>query len=155
VATLKQYEFFRSLYDEETDRQKQLHDMAKGYLSLATLYSAFVVFVVKELPMQSLVTKGAFFGSIICMISAFLLSLWATKVSDYEAVNEPQDVVDEFGDEPMPDEEFFDNRIADYTVACERNSAVNDKKASWLTVAAYVLVVGILLQAVYILSRSS
>ena len=81
------------------------------------------------------------------MLAAFLISLWATKVTDYEAVNDPRDVLEEFGDAPVSDEEFFDSRIAEYVVAWERNSAVNDRKASRLKVAGYALLLGITLQA--------
>jgi hypothetical protein len=88
------------------------------------------------------------------MLGSFLLSLFATKVSNYEAVNEPQDIIEQFGDAPMSDEEFFDLRIADYAVACERNSQVNDKKAFQLVVAAYLLLAGIALQACYLIIRT-
>ena len=71
-------------------------------------------------------------------------------MSDYEAVNDPRDVLDEFGDAPVSDEEFFDSRIADYVVAWERNSAVNDRKASRLKIAGYSLLLGITLQACYL-----
>jgi hypothetical protein len=45
----KQYLFFKSLYDEETERTKQLYEHAKNYLSLAAFYSAFIVFAIQHL----------------------------------------------------------------------------------------------------------
>jgi hypothetical protein len=88
------------------------------------------------------------------MLVAFLLSLITTRVSDYEAVNDPEAVLEEFGETPLPDEEFFDSRIADYTVACQRNAAVNDKKARRLRIAGSALLLGILLQACYLAVRA-
>jgi hypothetical protein len=154
VATEKQFEFFKSLYAEETAREGQLQEHAKAYLSLATLYSAFVLFVVDKLKPDSIANRSVFIAAIACMLGSFLLSLFATKVSNYEAVNEPQDIIEQFGDAPMSDEEFFDLRIADYAVACERNSQVNDKKAFQLVVAAYLLLAGIALQACYLIIRT-
>jgi hypothetical protein len=131
VATEKQYMFFKSLYDEQTARERQLHESARGYLSLATLYSAFILFVVDKMKPDTGLARGLFFVAIACMLTAFLISLFATKVSDYEAVNDPHDILEEeFGDTPLSDEEFFDSRIADYTVACKRNADVNDKRRS-------------------------
>lgn len=154
MASEKQYQFFKSLYDEETARERQLHDQARNHLSLATLYSAFVLFVVDRLKPAALPEKLLFIFAIVCMLAAFVISLWATKVSDYEAVNDPRRVLDEFGNAPVSDEEFFDSRIADYVVAWERNSAVNDRKASRLKVAGYALLLGIMLQACYLALRA-
>jgi hypothetical protein len=153
MATEKQYLFFKSLHDEETARERQLNELARNYLSLATLYSAFVLFVLDKARPDSSTTKVVFFAAIGCMLIWFLLSLWATKVSDYEAVNAPHRVFAEFGSVPLDDEEFFDNRIADYIVACERNTRANDLKASRLKLAGYSLLVGITLQACYLTAR--
>ena len=67
------------------------------------------------------------------MLGGFLLSLSSIGVSNYEAINDPQDIIAGFGDTPPEDEDFFDDRIIDFTVAYQRNSAVNDTKATKLT----------------------
>jgi hypothetical protein len=154
MASEKQYQFFKSLYDEQTGRERQLQDSARGYLSLATIYSAFILFVVDKLRPDTLAARALFVAAIACMLAAFLISLIATRVSDYEAINDPRSVLEEFGDAPLPDEEFFDSRIADYTVACERNAAVNDKKAARLKIAGYALLLGIVLQACYLVLKA-
>jgi hypothetical protein len=154
MATLKQYEFFKSLYDEESDRTKQLRDLGKTYLSLATFYSAFVAFVFDKLKPETIVAKGIFMATIICMMAAFLLSIWGAMVSNFEALSDPNEVIEQFTEDvPMADEEFFDHRIADYTVAYERNSAVNDAKALHLTIAGFAVVLGIFLHACYLVLR--
>jgi hypothetical protein len=154
MATLKQYEFFNSLYDEESARTDELHGYGKTYLSLATFYSAFVAFVVEKLRPDTTATKILFLATVVCMLGAFFISLWSMKVSNFEAVTTPRDVIDQFDeDEPMTDEEFFDNRIADYVVAYERNSVVNDRKARQVEIAGYAILMGIFLHACYITVR--
>ena len=80
MATLKQFEFFRFLYDEEIERTKQLADRAKTYLSLSAFYSAFVIFVVEKLRPDTALSKLLFVGTILCMLAAFFLSLLATRL---------------------------------------------------------------------------
>jgi hypothetical protein len=150
MASEKQFLFFKSLYDEEVQRTQQLRDHAKNYLSLATFYSAFVAFVVQQMRPSTPLPIAIFLASVICMLLAFLLALWASGIADFEVANNPEDVVDEFGDEPMSDEAFFDNRIGDFVVASEGNSEVNDRKAFQLVIAGYALLGGIVLHACFI-----
>jgi hypothetical protein len=150
MATEKQYAFFKGLYDEEAARQASLADRAKTYLSLITFYSAFILFVVEKLRPQTLCLKSIFAAMIASMLGGFLLALSSIGVSDYEAINDPRDIIAGFGDTPPEDEDFFDDRIIDFTVAYERNSAVNDTKATKLTWAGHLLLLGIFLHASYI-----
>jgi hypothetical protein len=92
-------------------------------------------------------------GAIVFIAAAFVLSLLVMQVSKYEAITDPNDVTEQFEDTPMDDELFFDNRIADLTVACERNTGVNNSKAIYLELAGYALVLGILLHAAFFLFK--
>jgi hypothetical protein len=149
MATEQQFLFFKSMHDAESSRSKVLQEHSKNNLSLVTLYSAFILFVADKLKPVSTLTKAIFIATIACMLAAFLLSLWATKISIYEAVARPRSILEGFGDTPPTNEEFFDDRIVDYIVAYERNLRVNDGKAYFLEIARYMLLVGILLQACY------
>ena len=155
MATENQLAFFKSLYDEETAREKQLQDYAKHNLSLSTFYSAFIIFVVEKLRPDSMLSKSVFITAVAFMLAPFLWSLRAIKISTYEAIAEPRHIINEFGDTPPTDEEFFDDRIADYTVAYERNSKVNDGKAFRLSIAGYCLALGICLHACYFILRTA
>ena len=156
MATEKQYAFFQSLYSEESQRAGVLGDHAKNNLSLATFYSAFILFVVeKPGPAITSYGKWTFIAAVVCMLGAFLLSLWATQISIYEAIAEPADVIASYEDNPPTDDDFFDDRIADYAVAYEKNSLVNDRKANELLVARYFLLAGITLHATYFIIRFS
>lgn len=153
MATEKQYLFFKSIYDEENERWKQIRDHARNYLSLTTLYSAFILFVIDKLRPESCLSKIVFLGAILSTLAAFLMSLWAAKVSEFEGLSDPSEIVEQFEDSPMSDEAFFDQRIADYVVASERNAKVNDDKATKVEVAGYLLLLGILLQACYFILK--
>lgn len=154
MATENQYAFFKSLYDEENGRATILADHAKNNLGLATLYSAFILFVVeKQVANIGWSGKLLFCGAIVSMLGAFLLSLMATQIAAYQVPNEPTDIIEGFGDNPPTDEDFFDARIIEYALACEANSSVNDGKADMLRYARYLLLAGIALHASYFVAR--
>jgi hypothetical protein len=154
MATEKQYAFFKSLYDEENERTKILAEHAKNNLELATLYSAFIIFVMeKQTAGLTPVGKSLFIAAILLMLAAFLLSLLATQISSFEAPTEPGEIFDSFANTAQTDAKFFDDRIVDYSVACQRNSSVNDRKATMLSVARYLLLAGIAAHAAYFVLR--
>jgi hypothetical protein len=107
VATEKQYAFFKSLYDEESERAKILAEHAKTNLGLATLYSAFILFVEKEVNGIAWWGKLLFCSAILFMLGAFLLSLMATQIAAFQIPNEPTDIVEGFGDNPPTDGDFL------------------------------------------------
>jgi hypothetical protein len=146
MATEKQYSFYKLLFDEEFSREKQLRDQAKTYLSLSTLYSAFVVAISAQGSIATYLKYAAVLA-ILFMALCFVFSLMVMQTANYEAITVPEYVTEQFGDEPMEDEEFFDFRIADFTAAYEQNSEVNDRKAIYLSVAGYALMIGIFLHA--------
>ena len=151
MATEKQYLFFKSLYDEERARQTSLQDRAKTYLTLVTFYSAFVLFVVEKLTPINICTMLVFLAAMASMGIAFLLCILALNVSEYEGLNDPEQILnEEFKNNATPtDDDFFESRIADYAVAYTRNSAVNDSKANLVSYAGYLLLAGIVLHAAY------
>jgi hypothetical protein len=153
MATEKQYLFFKGLYDEESARQTSLADRAKVYLSLMTFYSAFVLFAAEKLKPDTAVLKILFVATVASTLLAFLLSLWSIRISEYEALNDPQEIIAGFGTSPPEDEDFFDDRIVDFAVAYQRNSDVNDRKATQLTWAGFLLLAGIFLHACYFFAK--
>jgi hypothetical protein len=121
---------------------------------LATLYSAFILFVVeKQAADIAWLGKLLFCSAILFMLGSFLLSLMATQIAAFQIPNEPTDIIEGFGDDPPTDEEFFDDRIIEYALACETNSSVNDRKADMLQYARYLLLGGIAMHASYFVAR--
>jgi hypothetical protein len=152
MATKQQYDAFKLLFDEESDRERVLHDLSKLYISLVTFYSGFLIFVAKDLPPKQIGHWLLFAAATVCLLLAFVLSISAASIASYEAINDPDDVIDSFGTKPPSDADFLDQRIADLTVACNRNSLVNDRKAIKLQLAGMLLLFGITLHAAYFLA---
>jgi hypothetical protein len=154
MATKEQYDVFKFLYDEESARETALMEHSKLYLSLTTLYSAFLIYIAKEAAPQN-VTQWAMFGvSATSLAAAFLFSIFAARMEDYEAINDPEKIIESFDEDRPDNESFFDDRIVDLAVACNKNSKVNDKKARRLEFAGICLLVGIAAHAVYFLWRT-
>ncbi|THK36636.1 hypothetical protein EHS39_17675 [Ensifer sp. MPMI2T] len=121
-------------------------------MSIVTLYSAFILFLAKGIrsPLNSF-EEVTFAVAVICMLVSFLLSLWATQIARFEGVTTGAKIIDNFGDRPPSDEEFFEDRIVDYTVAHERNALVNNAKARLLLVARLLLLMGVSFHAIFFL----
>jgi hypothetical protein len=151
MATEKQMEFFKLLYDSESERTEFLRATAKTYLTLSAFYSAFVIFVAEKLRPVYLSSKLLFGGAVLSMITSFLLSLWVIQVARFVALTHPQLIFDQYGARPPSDSEFFDNRITDFSVAYIANSKVNDRKAMVLAVGGWALLAGLLLHALFFL----
>ncbi|MGX5802626.1 hypothetical protein ACWGS9_15440 [Bradyrhizobium sp. Arg314] len=154
MATQGQYDFFRLLYDQENSREGTLNQHSGRLLSLITFYSAFIIYIADRsgnLPWVTKVVLAAAIGSMLC---GFLMIVWGGRVANFEALNSPDDVIGQFPEhEGMTDERFFDLRIADFSVATERNSKVNDRRADALLWASYCLATGIALHAAYFFLR--
>ncbi len=135
MATKEQYEFFRFLYESEERIYQYLEARAKFYLSIISLFLAALLLKAEEVR-----TSAAAYGIpwwILTLVAAVLavaivLVVLATRIRRYEAVADPQKVVDSFGDIEPTNKDFFDDRIADLTVATMRNSAVNHRVANIL-----------------------
>ena len=155
MASEKQYLFFKGMYDEESARQALLADRAKTYLSLITFYSAFMLFVAEKLPPKTALQHTTLALTIASILGGFLCSLWSIRVSRYESINDPKQILIGFGTSPPDDERFFASRIVDFTAAYTRNVLVNDRKASMLTWAGYLLLAGMFLHACYFFLRIS
>jgi hypothetical protein len=68
VATKEQFDFFKLLHDEETARYRDLIDRGKTYISLLTLYGAFLAFSLKDA-----VPSGApLFALFVLLVLSFL-----------------------------------------------------------------------------------
>lgn len=150
MATEAQYAFFRFLYEEENAREDTINQYSKTLLSLTTLYSGFVIFVVEKITAMTLPMKIMFVATVASMLAGLVVTIWGSRLADFEGVNDPEKVVGQYDDtEDMPDQQFFDKRIADFAIATNRNSRVNDKRAKSLLLASYCLAASILCHAIF------
>jgi hypothetical protein len=148
MASEKQYDFFKLLYDEESAREKQLNEGAKHLMSLATLYSAFAIYAVKDAQFDRW-DKVGFGIAIGLMLVTFLAALMTLRVKTFEAITTPRRALKSFGKAPLSDAAFYDRRIADLVVATERNCKVNDRKARMLALAGSAAPLAIFAQAAF------
>ncbi|MBP2236300.1 hypothetical protein J2Z31_002814 [Sinorhizobium kostiense] len=148
MATKEQMDFFKSVYEEEEKRTATLLEHSRSNVTLVTLYSGFALFVLeKQADGLSAMGFTLFAVALGAMAASFFLSLLVTNIATYEALTDPEEIIAKLGPTPPTNEEFFDARIIDYTAAYHRNSAVNDGKAEWLSLARYALLLGVVLHA--------
>jgi hypothetical protein len=146
MATEKQLAFFKSLYDEELSRHTGLQERAKVYLTVITIYVGVVGLKIQDVatlakdysvPYWLLLLVGAVVGL------ALLITVTAICIRVFEAAADPRKVSDEFSPNVPTDAEFFDRRIADYTVATETNRKVNNsigKRLYWAAISLAIAV---------------
>jgi hypothetical protein len=100
MATEKQYQFFKALYDEENRRHAELADRAKMYIGVITLYVGAISFKIEDIakfarqenvPIWLFLFVGAIF------VGALLFSVWAVFIRDYEGITDAEALVEQFG----------------------------------------------------------
>jgi hypothetical protein len=148
MATKEQYEFFRSLYEDEERVYSQLEARAKFYFSVVSLFLAALLLKAKEvqesagalgLPWWLVLVEG------LLLSGALLFVVCGVLIRRYEGIADPEDIIKNFGQKPPSNEQFFDDRIADYTVAANRNAAANERTARWLSYSGLLLTAAIVL----------
>jgi hypothetical protein len=151
MATQSQYEFFRLLYQEETDRYNELEQRARLYFTIISFYLGAIAFKFSDLSgflRATHVPTAVVIFVAACMIISLTACVLGVQIRTYEGVAEPRDVIDSMGEQPPTDSEFFDARIADFAVATERNSRQNDRVAIYLSLSAIALAVAMVGQVV-------
>jgi hypothetical protein len=143
LATKEQYEFFRSLYEAEERTYEQLEGRAKVYLGVVTAFLATVLVKASDVVESAKalnVPWWSILAEAILLTIVLTLILFALRIRAYEAVNDGEEIIEEFGENIPSDEEFFDDRIADYAVAASRNLRANNETATFLAWASRLLV---------------
>src|SRR5947208_2887138 len=143
MATQVQFEFFKYLYEEENLLSDDLDTKAKHYITLQTAFIAAVIFKFADIknfitdPSIKIPASNIFVIAILLSLS-FLLCLIVLQVRDYEVVADPEMIISGYSDEPQSDAEFRDDRIADFTVATNRNAQINLANGSRLVWAGWL-----------------
>jgi hypothetical protein len=141
MATKEQYEFFRSLYDEEEARYSQLEARARLYLAVISAFIAAIVLKANEIKQSIRILGGdrRLLAVATLLVASLVMIVISTKIRQYEGIADPREIIENFGPAPPSNEEFFDLRLADLTVATERNAKVNDQVARFLAWAGVLL----------------
>lgn len=83
------------------------------------------------------------------MITSFVLSLWAVRVSAHEAICDPEKALRIMQSNDFDETAFYLDRISDYVVATKRNSSVHRRQATALSIAGMLILVGIVGHGAY------
>jgi len=144
MASEAQYEILRSVYQEENDRYTELINRGKIYLTICSFFLGGLAFKLNEsFASATWWAKTPYLVSAACFIASFLLIILSLGIYSHEGLCDPNEVIDNFGATPPDDDDFRDDRIADIAVATEINSAINDRRASFLSTAAYSMFSGV------------
>jgi hypothetical protein len=146
-VTKEQYEFYRSLYDEEERTSVQLEGRSKVYLGVVSAILAAILFKADDarktadalhIPWELLLLEA------LAMTLALLVVLWALRFRDYQAVSDGVELFDRDSDNWPSNEEFYEERVADYAEASTENKRINTQTARLLAVASWLISSGIL-----------
>jgi hypothetical protein len=147
MATKDQYEFFKTLYQEQNDRKKTIETRAQLYLTVQTLYFGFVVLKFSDLLSSSNKTPSSLPSVYLwlqilvaaLMATALVFTLLAVKIRQYEAVCDLKEAAISIDEDPE-EGRFFDLRIGDFVVASNRNIKANSDAADSLKIAGRLMV---------------
>lgn len=160
-------EYCKYLYEEEKERKNNLNDSVKTYIVFLTFILG--VGVLKILPLEKLIlllkNKSINQNFIIFSIIVFSLSIFIFFISliftililktwKFERPSDPK--ITTLKSVCMENEnELLSSIIADYIIACNRNHAINDKKAKLLSYALFSLITGMIFFIVSLLIFNS
>ena len=151
MATKVQYDVFRAVYDEESERHTVLESRAKLYLTIITAYLGAVAFKTTDVLAFLARFCISFYWYLllgVCLIVALLLAICAMGIRKYEGVFDPEAEIKSFGRNPPTDEDFLDKRIVDLAVASNRNNKVNNRIAGYLHYSGTMVFLAVCLQLV-------
>ena len=148
MASELQYEYFKSAYEADYQRYGLLEARARLYLTIQTFYLGAVAFKFNDVVAF---TNAFSIPSILYVAAGVLLLLGlfftvlGTRIRSYEVPSDLTAIIKSFGTKPQTDADFIDHRLADFAVASERFSAVNNRVANWLSGASWLLAAAVLL----------
>ncbi|MBV8414187.1 MAG: hypothetical protein JO251_03150 [Verrucomicrobia bacterium] len=142
MATEAQYKFFQKLYDEQSERRKNIQERSKLYFTVVSFYFGAILFRLQDIvKAQSIPRLEIIFGisSAVIISASLLFTLLAIRVRAYEVPCDPEKWIKNLGVNPQEDPDFFDARIVDYAVATNKNDKVNEVAATKIKVAGWLI----------------
>ena len=140
MASKNQYEYFEARYAEELERMRDLQKKTQIYLSIISIISSIIF--VKIYNYNDLIVRDCISRILTCLFLADLLFVLvylikSMRVQGYWVAFNPNNYLDEVpDDQPIYiDDDFYDNRVADFINAISENRKINSKKANSLKIA--------------------
>jgi hypothetical protein len=155
MASKDQFEAFKIFYTAEDARANSLADTAKIYLTLISLFFAYLGYKITDTQFDVLLRLSCGFvlyGLVfLCLLIGLASTLLSIFMHNYEEIADAQSLFERSVDEGWSDEDLFDVLITDMNVTTKINADVNDGRALKLQIAAYSLFAGFLLYGVVFL----
>ncbi len=149
MSSQSQFEYYKYLFERESSRYQELINRGKLFLSVITLYLGLLAVAAdKSIPKLQAYTLPAitYFIGVALIVTALTLVVLAVGIYQHEKPSDPMKMIDRYSETEPTDSEFFDERIADFAVATERNARINDRRAALLRFASFVLLFGVAAQ---------
>lgn len=163
------FEYCAALYESETKRQHNLEGKSRFYLSFVTLFLGAVFLNLGFLedvralisgasisPGLLVATYGALMVLAISLLISLLSILQSIRLRSYKSAYPADTTYSLFG----PNSEYFENgdilsllkaNAMSYTIALEYNKSIDDKKARWVDIAAFNVLVAVIALATFLL----
>ena len=145
MATKDQYEFFNQRYVEEAERQRDLLKKSQLYFTTITVLASVLftnISTLKDFIDKNSQLKITLFILLVDTFLILILLFLSIRVKDYVIPIDNQEYLDNLPTDgnQESDEEFFDNRVADFIAAIDKNQVVNDDKAFFLKISEYGII---------------
>ena len=150
MATKDQFDAFKLFYATEEARTASITDSAKIYLTLISLFFAYLGYKISDTQFDALLKQFSFGFALyalvfVCLLVGLISTLWTLFMHDFEDIADAQELFKRSVEEGYSETELFDVLIVNMNVATKNNGAVNDKRAFKLKIASYSLFAGFLL----------
>ena len=146
MATKDQYEFFNQRYVEESERQRDLLKKSQMYFTVVTVISSFLftnIMTLKEIVKADHGIKITISILIVDLCLILFLLFKSIRVQDYVLPIDTEEYLDNLPSDTQVEEkdaDFFDNRIAGFISAIDKNQTINNEKADFIKYSEYAII---------------
>jgi hypothetical protein len=150
-------QYLQTLYSDEIKRETNLSDRARTFVSINSIMIGINAFKATDLVQTKsiIIEKDAIFIGTIFFIGIYLISTVTCLISigmkSYEKLNEPTAIVSRLDQYNWSANRFHLDCMADYIIATNRNTKLNDVRAKWLRGATALMLFGITLECILLL----
>jgi hypothetical protein len=138
----RNFDFFKALHEDERNRSTRLAQLATAYFGLEGLYIGAVAFKYSDVMKTAgdmKVPPQLFLGTLTLVLIALVLTMRAVAIRVTEGLSEPKELAEKLERDPDDEGTFLLHRCMDYAVATQKNSAVNDQRATALEWSGWLL----------------
>lgn len=146
MATKDQYEFFNQRYVEETERQRDLLKKSQIYFTVVTVISSFLftnITTLKDIVKADDGIKITISILIVDLCLILFLLFKSIRVQDYVLPIDTEEYIDNLPSDTQEEEsdaDFFDNRVAGFISAIDKNQNINNDKADFIKYSEYAII---------------